>query len=283
MRPEIFISSVVLAVVFLSLLAWKWRINIKTSILGGIVIGGLTGFIVSQIDSAYSGFNMAALVLIELSLILLITFLAIFTRFYRDPERSPQETRNVILSPADGKVIYVNNVQKGSSLVSTKGKSKFRLDEIMTTDLLADAAYLIGIDMNILNVHVNRSPIRGNVIFRKRIKGQFMSLRRQESELMNERVATVISNRTFRVGVIQISSRLVRKIISYAREGESLDIGQRLGAIVFGSQVDVVIPELKNLRIVVKPGDEVKAGVSIIARYSLGEPVKGHRTLSLEG
>ncbi|MCK5601426.1 phosphatidylserine decarboxylase, partial [Candidatus Pacearchaeota archaeon] len=69
--------------------------------------------------------------------------------------------------------------------------------------------------------------------------------------------------------VIQIASRLVRRIVSYVREGDSLDIGQRLGAIVLGSQVDVVIPELENLKMEVKPGDEVKAGVSVIARYSL--------------
>ena len=123
--------------------------------------------------------------------------------------------------------------------------------------------------MNILNVHVNRSPIEGKIIFHKRTKGKFISLRRQESEILNERVTTVIGNGTLRVGVIQIASRLVRRIVSYVREGDSLDIGQRLGAIVLGSQVDVVIPELENLKMEVKPGDEVKAGVSVIARYSL--------------
>jgi phosphatidylserine decarboxylase len=266
MRPEIYISSLALAIVFLNLLAWKWRVQFRVSISGAIVIGGLTGFIVSRIDSAYDGLNMPVLVLIELSLVFLITFIAILARFYRDPERSPKETRNVILSPADGKVIYVNHVQKGSSLVSTKSKIKFRLGEIMSTDLLADAAYLVGIEMNILNVHVNRSPIKGNVVFRKRIKGKFMSLRRQESEILNERVATVIGNGTFKVGVVQISSRLVRKINSYVGEGDTLDIGQKIGAIVFGSQVDMVIPELENLKIEVKPGDEVKAGISVIAR-----------------
>lgn len=270
MIPEIFASSVALALVLLPLLAWKWRIKIRTSILGGIVIGGLTGLIVSQINSAFAGLNMAVLALTELSSILMITFLAIIARFHRDPERSPLETDNVILSPADGKVIYVNRVEKGSSLVSTKGKSKFKLDEIMSTDLLPDVAYLVGIDMNIFNVHVNRSPIGGKTIFQKRTKGKFISLRRQESETLNERVTMIIGNGTFSVGVIQIASRLVRRIVSYVKEGDSLEIGQRIGAIVFGSQVDVAIPELENLKIEVRPGDEVKAGVSVIARYGLG-------------
>lgn len=267
MRPEIFISSLMLSLVLLPLVAWKWRIKIMTAILGAIVIGGLTGFIVSGIDSATTGLNLASLVLIELCFILIIPFLVIITRFYRDPERYPQETENVILSPADGKVVYVNSVEKGSSLVSTKGKRRFELDEITSTDLLADATYLIGIDMNMLDIHVNRSPIKGKIIFRKRTRGIFMSLRRQESEIVNERVTTIIGNGKFRIGVVQIASRLVRRILSYLREGDRLDIGQRLGAIVFGSQVDVVIPEMENLRIEVKPEDEVKAGVSVIARY----------------
>jgi phosphatidylserine decarboxylase len=238
-----------------------------TAVLGAIVIGGLVGLIVNRIDSAAAGLNMAVLVLIELPLILAIPLIFIFARFYRDPERFPLETKNVILSPADGRVIYVNSVEKGSSLVATKGNRKYELDEITSTDLLNDAAYLLGIDMNILNVHVNRSPIKGKIVFCKRTRGVFMSLRRQESEIVNERVTTVIGNGKLRIGVIQISSRLVRKIISYIKVGDGLDIGQRLGAIVFGSQVDVVIPHLDNLRIEVKPGEEVKAGVSIIARY----------------
>ncbi len=267
MRPEIFISSLVLSLVLLPLIAWKWRINIRIAILGAVVIGGLAGFIVNWIDSATAGLGMSVLVLIEFPLILLIPLLTIFARFYRDPERFPQETENVILSPADGMVIYVNNVEKGSSLVSTKGKRKFELDEITSTDLLTNTAYLIGIDMNMLNIHVNRAPIEGKIIFRKRTRGVFMSLRKQESEIVNERVTTIIGNGKFKIGVVQIASRLVRRIVSYIGEGDRLDIGQRLGAIVFGSQVDVVIPELEKLRIEVKPGEEVKAGVSVIARH----------------
>ena len=94
-----------------------------------------------------------------------------------------------------------------------------------------------------------------------------MSLRKPESEIVNERVTTIIGNGKFSIGVVQIASRLVRRIVSYIGEGDRLDIGQRLGAIVFGSQVDVVIPELEKLRIEVKPGEEVKAGVTVIARY----------------
>jgi phosphatidylserine decarboxylase len=263
----ILFSSLALALILLPLLAWKWHIKIKTAIASAVVIGGLTGLITSWIYSLPAQFGPVPLVLIEISLIFLITLLGIILRFYRDPERSPLETDSVILSPADGKIIYVNNVENGSSLVSTKGERKFKLDEIMATGLLSDATYLVGIDMNLLNVHVNRSPISGNMVFQKHTKGNFMSLKRPESEILNERVTTIIDNGRLRIGVIQIASRLVRRIVSYVGEGDSLELGQRIGAILFGSQVDVVIPKLENLKIEVKTRDEVQAGVSVIARY----------------
>jgi phosphatidylserine decarboxylase len=266
---EIFISSLVLAVVPLSLLAWKWNVKIRIAICGAVVFGVITGLIVNWIDTAVIGLHMGILILIELALIAIFSIIIIPIRFYRDPERTPKETENVILSPADGKVIYINSIEKGSSLVSTKGKRQFELEEIASTDLFSNAIYLLGIDMNILNVHVNRSPISGKVILRKRTKGSFISLRRQESEIVNERVTTVIDNNKFKIGVIQIASRLVRKIVSFIGEGDDTLMGQRLGAILFGSQVDVVFPPLENLRIVVEVGDEVKAGVSVIARYNL--------------
>jgi phosphatidylserine decarboxylase len=263
----LFLSSLALAFIFLPLLAWKWNIRLKIAIAGAIVIGGLTGLIVSLIGIWFPGLGLGTLVIMEPFLVLLMVLLAVTLRFYRDPERFPPVTEGVILSPADGRVVYVNKIEKTSSLVSTKGKRSFKLDEIMSTNLLDNAVYLIGIDMTILNVHVNRSPIKGKVIFQKRTKGRFVSLRREDSDVLNERVTMVIENSEFSIGVVQIASRLVRRIVSYVRQGEGLEIGQRMGAIVFGSQVDVAIPELKDLAIGVQPGDEVTAGISVIARY----------------
>ena len=274
MSAGIFISSVVLALVVLPLLAWKWNIQIKTAILGAVSFGVITGLIVNWMQGTVIDLHMVFLVLIELILLLILTLIVILVRFYRDPERTPKETQNVILSPADGKVIYVNNVEEGSSLVATKGKTKFHLDDITSTNLPANAACMVGIDMNVLNVHVNRAPIEGEVTLQKRTKGRFMSLRKPESDIMNERVTTVISNGKFEVGVVQISSRLVRKIISYVNKGETLNISQRIGSIVFGSQVNIVIPKLDNLRVEVEVDDEVKAGISVIARYRISEVLK---------
>jgi len=249
------------------LLALKWRIKVRIAVCGAIVFGAVTGFIVNWIDTSTAGLHVIVLLIIEYCILLFFMAVSILLRFYRDPERTPPETENVILAPADGTVVYVNSVEKGSTLVSTKGKKKFKLTDLISTNLFADATYLVGIDMNILNVHVNRTPIAGGIIICKRTRGKFISLRREESDLVNERVTTVIDNGRFKIGVVQISSRLVRKIVSYIKEGDRLDIGQRLGSIIFGSQVDVVIPDLENLKVTVKPGDEVKAGVTVVARY----------------
>jgi len=121
--------------------------------------------------------------------------------------------------------------------------------------------------MNILNVHVNRAPIGGRVVFQKHTKGKFISLRRQEAAILNERVTTIIHSGTFKIGLIQIASRLVRRIVSYVKEGDTLQIGQRIGIIKFGSQVDLIIPKIENLEIKVKQGNEMLAGVSLIAEY----------------
>jgi phosphatidylserine decarboxylase len=211
--------------------------------------------------------NLALTIIVEFIFIVLIAALAAVYRFYRDPDRVPPEIDKVILAPADGKITYIRPIRQNTVLTSTKGRRSFKLTEITSCDVLPEAAYLIGIEMNLLNVHVNRSPIAGRIVFQKHIQGRFMSLGKPEAEVINERVSTVLDNGAFRVGVVQIASRLVRQIVSYLREGDSVAIGQRLGMIRFGSQVDVIIPRIKNLAIVVQLGDTVKAGLTVLARH----------------
>ncbi len=269
MSLEIIASSLLVAVVSLSLLAWKWHIGLRTGILAGTGAGLVTALIVGRLEALFVRvFDTPLLIFLELFLVLVTAGIAAIIRFYRDPERFPAETGNVILSPADGKIIYVNKVENSSGLVSVKKGRRFTLHEIAATDLLADDAYLIGIDMNLLNVHVNRAPIAGQTLFWKRTPGGFISLGRPEAETVNERVTTIIAAGAFRVGVIQIASRLVRRIVSYAKQGDHVELGQRIGAIVFGSQVDVVVPATDEVKILVKPGDRVLAGVSVIGRHS---------------
>jgi phosphatidylserine decarboxylase len=268
MRLELILPALCLAPVLFAALGWKWRVDMLTCVLGGLVIGVLAGLLTALVDLHLVRLGVAAAILVELCFIGIMAVAAVALRFYRDPERLPRETRNVILAPADGKVIYASKVDGASSLVSTKGGREFKLTEIAATDMLGGGGYLIGIEMNLLNVHVNRSPISGTVLFQKRTRGRFMSLGRPEAEAANERVTTVVASGQMRVGVVQIASRLVRGIASYVHEGDSLAIGQRLGMIRFGSQVDVVIPETNGLKIVVKPNERVTAGITVLARYN---------------
>lgn len=267
MRLDILISSMAISLVVLVLLGRKWQMPMRTVVPGALAIGVLAWAATRGLSAVLDDPGIVFLGLTELSFALLFALLGIMLRFYRDPARIPVETERVILSPADGEVVYVKVIEGPSSLVSIKHGRRIPLNEIMTTDLLSNPTYLVGIGMNMLDVHVNRSPVSGKIILQKHVPGRFLSLRRPESVLTNERVTTVIENGEFRTAVIQIASRLVRRIISYHREGDDLPIGERIGSIRFGSQVDLVIPQLTGLQLEVSPGDRVKAGISVLARY----------------
>ena len=83
--------------------------------------------------------------------------------------------------------------------------------------------------------------------------------------LQNERATTVVEQDDLQVAVVQIASRLVRQIASFVREGEQVALGQRIGVIRLGSQVDLVVPVRSDLRIVVRPGERLRAGESAVA------------------
>src|SRR6266508_3112982 len=97
------------------------------------------------------------------------------------------------------------------------------------------------------------------------ISGRFGSLGRAEMVFENERATTVIERPDFEIAVVQIASRLVRQIAAYVDVGENVALGQRIGVIRLGSQVDVVLPARAGLQVNVKPGQRVKAGESILA------------------
>ena len=105
-----------------------------------------------------------------------ISICTILWHFYRDPERKPLEQNNVILSPADGTIRYIKKIAKGEILFSTKHRRKYRLDDVTKIQLLSDGAYLIGVEMHILNVHVNRAPVSGRIILQQPSTGRFLSL-----------------------------------------------------------------------------------------------------------
>ena len=186
-------------------------------------------------------------------------------RFYRDPERDVPVTPRVVVSPADGEVLYVRESREGTLPVSTKNGHTYRLRELTKTPLQMMDATVIGIGMSFLDVHVNRAPIAGRVAKRQHFPGAFGSLRRPEMVFQNERLTTVIQSDEWQVAVVQIASRLVRQIVSFVQETQEVERGQRIGVIRLGSQVDLVLPRRADLRVTVRPGERLTAGQSIVA------------------
>lgn len=170
-----------------------------------------------------------------------------FAYFFRDPERPIRGGVEAIVSPADGKVVI--------------------LDEVQEEQFLQAGAKRLGIFMNVFDVHVNRAPVAGTVAAASHRPGQHKVAFRQEVERLNERQATLLeSDHGRRVLVVQIAGLLARRIISYVQTGDRLARGQRLGMICFGSRVDLYLP--LDCQLLVQVGDHLKAGSSIVGRWT---------------
>ncbi|MFH1148406.1 MAG: phosphatidylserine decarboxylase [Pseudomonadota bacterium] len=266
MSGRIFIPGLAMSLGTLLPLAVKWELQKKIIVPAALVIGTISSAIAGVLDSFW-GLELRAALTIEFFMIVGISGSFLLWRFFRDPDRVTPQEDHLVLSPADGKIIYVRRIDQGQVPFSEKHGTKFPLREFVQSDVLPAGGYILGIAMNYLDVHVNRAPIAGKITLLRHIKGLFISLKRLEAIIQNERVLTVIENGRFKVGIVQIASRLVRKIIPYLREGSDVLTGQRIGMIRFGSQVDLILPELESLTIEVTPGEKVKAGITVVATF----------------
>ncbi len=264
MTMWIFVSSLTLSLLVLVSISIKWELERRLTIPAAIFIGIISGSVVCGIF-IFRGLPFYQIIVIELLLIGAISSSLLLWRFYRDPERVPPGDENIILSPADGQIKYVKRIEKGEIPFSEKKGREFSLNDFVQADVLPQGGHLIGIAMNYLDVHVNRAPISGRISLVKHIKGSFLSLKKKEAVVRNERNLIIIDNEHFKLGIVQIASRLVRKIIPYIREGQQIQKGTRIGIICFGSQVDLILSDLPSIHIKVDPGEKVKAGLSIIA------------------
>ena len=187
-------------------------------------------------------------------------------QFYRDPERRPPNESDALLSPADGKVIYIKKLPAGQILESEKKGRRLVLSELSGTDLSTHELWQIGISMVFTDVHVNRAPIEGRVTMVKHRPGAFLSLRKEEATNVNERQTMMIEKNGLQIALVQIASRLVRRIEAYVSEGEEVVLGQRIGIIKFGSQVDLFVPVAALSALNVKLDQQLTAGETIIGR-----------------
>ena len=199
--------------------------------------------------------------------LLLTGVILVLWRFFRDPERNIPNDPNAILSPADGKIIYIREIKEGTIPCPIKGKAHIKIGEITKTNFLKDkAGYIIGIYMSMLDVHLNRAPISGKVTFIKHTLGKTISPKHWRSDTENVRNTIVIENNNISVAVIQIGTPYISKVLCYASEGKNVNRGERIGKITWGSQVDAILPKEDNIEIVVNEGDQVYAGETIIAK-----------------
>jgi phosphatidylserine decarboxylase len=170
------------------------------------------------------------------------TLLALFVcYFFRNPPRQIPAGEGLVVSPADGKVVKI--VPLAASATEPGG-------------------FAISIFLNIFNVHVNRSPIRGRLEGMEYVRGKFKAAYDDEASRVNEQNILTIQGDRLRVVVKQIAGLIARRVICWKREGDELDRGELFGLIRFGSRVDVLVPE--SVRVLVKVGDRVKGGSSIL-------------------
>jgi phosphatidylserine decarboxylase len=203
------------------------------------------------------------------------SFVVILYFFFRDPARTPPADDSQVVSPADGTIVYIRNIENGRFPFAVKGRNTIPLSEFAGADFVPDQGIQIGIAMNFLNVHVNRSPISGAIKMVRRIPGKFASLKHVASLLENERVLMVVEGKDLTLGIVQIASRLVRRIVPYVSENQDVAQGQRIGVIRFGSQVDLLLPKRAGLEVVVEVGDEVTAGETVLVLQRKPQSVNG--------
>lgn len=164
--------------------------------------------------------------------------------FFRDPERTGPRGDDLVIAPADGRVIQVSEVDEPA--------------------FLHGRAIRVSIFMNVFNVHVNRYPITGTVRYVHYNPGKFLNAAVDKASLENEQMSVGIEHPRGRLLVRQIAGLIARRIVTYSREGDAVEQAEKLGLIRFGSRVDVFLPP--GTEITVKVGEHTTAGTSVIAR-----------------
>lgn len=180
-----------------------------------------------------------------LSLVFVLLTLYTFA-FFRDPNRIAPADDNAVLAAADGTVTDIVEVEE-PDVVKTKMRR-------------------VGIFLSIFNVHTNRAPMDGRVIYREHREGLFLDARRPECSEKNESMTWGFQNSRTIIVVRQLTGAIARRIVGWSRVGDELRRGDRFGMIRFGSRTEVYLP--LNASVLVKEGDRVAGGLTVIARLA---------------
>ena len=166
------------------------------------------------------------------------------TFFFRNPKRDVPNDERLVLSPADGKVMSVC--------------------EVYDDQFLNEVGLKVTIFLSVFDVHLNRSPIAGEIKFQQYTCGRFRPAYKKTVGCENERHSIGLENDKMRVLVTQIAGILARRIVSWVTLGSVLQKGERYGMIKFASCTEIIVP--KTVEILVKKGDKVKGGETVIGR-----------------
>lgn len=167
-----------------------------------------------------------------------------FIYFFRNPSRSMPYDPNILYSPADGTVMAV--------------------EDIFDDEYLNEPATKVTVFLSVFNVHVNRSPIDGEIKYQRYTCGQFVPAYKKSASFENERHAIGLDNGRMRILVTQVAGLLARRIVSWVTLGHQMKQGECYGMIKFGSSTELVVP--KNVEITVKKGDTVVGGITVMGR-----------------
>jgi phosphatidylserine decarboxylase len=208
-------------------------------ILGTVfLVGGIFLVLDNTIDLRW------LLKLIQLSL---LTILVLILQFFRNPKRHTEKNDTQVISPVDGKVVVIEEVEE--------------------TEYFKEKRLQVSIFMSPLNVHVTRYPIGGSVLFSKYHPGNYFVAWHPKASTENERTTIVVENKVYgNVLYRQIAGAVARRIVNYAKEGQKVEQGTDAGFIKFGSRVDLFLPI--DTKIKVKLNQKVKGGESIVAEVS---------------
>ena len=187
---------------------------------------------------------MAVYLIMPIAATIPLTLLVLIAFFFRDPERKTPHLPNALISPADGRIIEIN--------------------EVFEEKFLNDVSHRVSIFLSLLDVHVVRSPAYGKVGYLRYEKGRFLPAFHKLAPYENERNFVGIYNSHTKILMTEIAGVIARRIVCYLKEGDAVVQGQRAGLIKFGSRVDIFVPT--SVEITVRKGQKVRAGETIIGR-----------------
>ncbi len=175
----------------------------------------------------------------------IIVFLFIIS-FFRSPKVKLTVSEQEVVSPADGKVVVI--------------------EEVFDTEYFNDKRLQVSIFMSPANVHINRIPISGEILYSRYHKGKYLVAWNPKSSTENERHSVVIKNDDINILVKQIAGAVAKRIINYLKVGQTVQQGKEMGFIKFGSRVDVLLPV--DVQINVRLNQVVKGGVTVLAKFA---------------